>query len=79
MHPYAAHGEAYNLKGLIHGDISAGNVLIYPTLKRHPRTGEMKATRVALLADWELAQRVDQVDKGFIQTHRVVCRIQAMN
>ncbi|KAI0333046.1 hypothetical protein GY45DRAFT_376123 [Cubamyces sp. BRFM 1775] len=65
-----AHGQAYNGKGLIHRDISAGNILIYPTLRPHPVTGKMQATRVALLADWELAKRVNEDDEGPRQPDR---------
>ncbi|KAI0663922.1 hypothetical protein C8Q70DRAFT_905024 [Cubamyces menziesii] len=56
-----AHGEAYKRKGLIHRDISAGNILIYPKPMQTPG-GQVREVRVALLADWELAKRVDDDD-----------------
>ncbi|KAI0663935.1 hypothetical protein C8Q70DRAFT_210273 [Cubamyces menziesii] len=65
-----AHGQAYDRKGLIHRDISVGNVLIYPTLKKDKTTGKMQATRIALLADWELAKRIDEDDEGPRQPDR---------
>ncbi|KAH9889432.1 hypothetical protein C8Q73DRAFT_654349 [Cubamyces lactineus] len=64
-----AHGEAYKRKGLIHRDISAGNILIYP--KPMPtQGGQAREVRVALLADWELAKRVDDDDDGPRQPDR---------
>ncbi|KAI0663943.1 hypothetical protein C8Q70DRAFT_210444 [Cubamyces menziesii] len=58
-----AHGEAFTRKGFIHQDISAENVLIFPTLRRSPRSGEMQVVRTGLLANWELARHVDEVDE----------------
>ncbi|KAH9889416.1 hypothetical protein C8Q73DRAFT_793613 [Cubamyces lactineus] len=56
------HGEAYNRKKLIHRDISAGNVLIYPKVTVG-ENGELEEDRLPLLADWELAKRVDEPDE----------------
>ncbi|KAL1948374.1 hypothetical protein VTO73DRAFT_12449 [Trametes versicolor] len=51
-----AHEEAYKL-GIIHRDISAGNILIY----REPASGDW----VGLLNDWELSKKlVDQTEEG---------------
>ncbi|OSD00271.1 hypothetical protein PYCCODRAFT_1414665 [Trametes coccinea BRFM310] len=50
------HGEAYKRKGLLHRDISAGNVLMYP--KQVAVKGKIIEARVGILADWELAKRV---------------------
>lgn len=59
-----AHEEAYKL-GIIHRDISAGNILIY----REPASGDW----VGLLNDWELSKKlVDQTEEGR-QPDRTVC------
>ncbi|KAJ2972400.1 hypothetical protein NUW54_g12276 [Trametes sanguinea] len=50
------HGNAYKRKGLLHRDISAGNVLMYP--KQVVVKGKTVEARVGILADWELAKRV---------------------
>ncbi|KAI0333045.1 hypothetical protein GY45DRAFT_1368798 [Cubamyces sp. BRFM 1775] len=57
-----AHGEAYNRKGLIHRDISAGNVLIYPRVVVG-EDGVLLEDREPLLADWELAKNVNEPDE----------------
>ncbi|KAH9889423.1 hypothetical protein C8Q73DRAFT_158328 [Cubamyces lactineus] len=64
-----AHGQAYNRKGLIHRDISAGNILIYPKPMRN-NAGKVEEVRIALLADWELAKRIDEADEGPRQPDR---------
>ena len=50
-----AHWGAYK-KGIIHGDISDGNVLIYPVETWDEKTQHWTVTRRALLADWELSK-----------------------
>ncbi|KAI0653534.1 hypothetical protein C8Q70DRAFT_1059246 [Cubamyces menziesii] len=50
-----AHGEAYRRKGLIHGDISPGNVLIYPDLVFNGE-GVLEEAPKPLLVDWESAK-----------------------
>ncbi|KAI0827900.1 hypothetical protein BC628DRAFT_1317480 [Trametes gibbosa] len=53
----AAHAEAYNI-GIIHCDISAGNILLYPSSKTLGRWD-------GLLNDWELAKNLtDRNEKG---------------
>ncbi|KAI9062408.1 hypothetical protein FKP32DRAFT_844181 [Trametes sanguinea] len=54
----AAHGDAYVRKGLLHRDISAGNVLIYP--KQVVTDSGVIEDPVGILADWELAKKVDE-------------------
>ena len=51
-----AHWGAYK-KGIIHGDISDGNVLILPVEKVGP-DGKLRVSRIGMLADWELSKRV---------------------
>ncbi|KAH9889430.1 hypothetical protein C8Q73DRAFT_707543 [Cubamyces lactineus] len=64
-----AHGHAYNRKRLIHRDISAGNVLIYPKPVTD-KNGSVREVRVGLLADWELAKCIDDHDDGPRQPDR---------
>ncbi|KAJ3002583.1 hypothetical protein NUW54_g5770 [Trametes sanguinea] len=62
-----AHENAYRRKGLLHRDISAGNVLILPKLvSAGDETIEMS---VGILADWELAKEVDES-----KTERAPCQ-----
>ncbi|KAI0663928.1 hypothetical protein C8Q70DRAFT_1049473 [Cubamyces menziesii] len=58
-----AHGDAYERKGLIHRDISAGNVLIYPDATPD-KNGDVYESRVGLLADWEIAERISENGSG---------------
>ena len=51
-----AHGQAYK-KGVIHRDVSAGNVLIH--IKEKVVNGELVQKRVGLLMDWELSKRIN--------------------
>ncbi|KAH9889422.1 hypothetical protein C8Q73DRAFT_707508 [Cubamyces lactineus] len=53
-----AHGEAYTRKKLIHQDISAGNVLIYPEYVCGAN-GVVTEKLKPLLADWDMAKRID--------------------
>ncbi|KAI0753140.1 hypothetical protein C8Q80DRAFT_1150239 [Daedaleopsis nitida] len=52
----SAHGQAYK-KGVIHRDISAGNVLIIVT--ERVVDGQLSQERDGILTDWELSTRVD--------------------
>ncbi|CDO69600.1 hypothetical protein BN946_scf184875.g3 [Trametes cinnabarina] len=52
-----AHQDAYNLAGVMHRDISVGNILILPY-----RDGE-NTEYSGLLADWELSKRVEDETK----------------
>ncbi|OSD00249.1 hypothetical protein PYCCODRAFT_1469576 [Trametes coccinea BRFM310] len=63
-----AHGQAFTRKGILHRDISAGNVLIYP--KEVIANGTVTVKRVALLADWELAKTVTETEDGPRQPDR---------
>ncbi|KAI8970802.1 hypothetical protein BD414DRAFT_540688 [Trametes punicea] len=63
-----AHGQAYRRKGLIHRDISAGNVLIYP--RQTVVNGKTLELRGGLLADWELAKSVHDDDDAPRQPDR---------
>ncbi|KAH9889421.1 hypothetical protein C8Q73DRAFT_793618 [Cubamyces lactineus] len=65
----SAHGEAYNRKGLIHRDISAGNILICYELVRN-EDGTLEKVAKPLLADWELAKRVNESDEKARQPDR---------
>ncbi|KAI0333041.1 hypothetical protein GY45DRAFT_1320339 [Cubamyces sp. BRFM 1775] len=65
----SAHGEAYERKGLIHRDISAGNILICPQLVRS-EDGTVEEIATPLLADWELAKRVNDPDEKARQPDR---------
>ena len=51
-----AHGDAY-VKGVIHRDVSAGNVLIH--IIEEVVSGQLVQIRVGLLTDWELSKRTD--------------------
>ncbi|TFK79591.1 hypothetical protein K466DRAFT_592319 [Polyporus arcularius HHB13444] len=51
-----AHGQAHK-KGVVHRDISAGNVLIY--IRESVVDGQLVQKRVGILTDWELSKRTD--------------------
>nr|VWO95685.1 Amidohydrolase family protein [Ganoderma boninense] len=55
----SAHDQAYQA-GILHRDISAGNVLIQ--IKEVVKDGKLVRTRDVLLTDWELSKRLDQSD-----------------
>ncbi|KAI0767096.1 hypothetical protein C8Q74DRAFT_1369944 [Fomes fomentarius] len=55
-----AHSGAYK-KGILHRDISDGNVLIFPRETIGP-DGKVTVSRIGILADWELSKRVDDPD-----------------
>ncbi|KAL6308496.1 hypothetical protein BKA93DRAFT_891882 [Sparassis latifolia] len=52
-----AHQQALEKVGIIHLDVSAGNILINETLI--PFDGELHLWRVGMLCDWELAKSID--------------------
>ncbi|RPD57718.1 hypothetical protein L226DRAFT_525038 [Lentinus tigrinus ALCF2SS1-7] len=54
-----AHGRAYE-KGVIHRDVSAGNVLI--CIKEEIVDGRLVQTRTGMLTDWELSKRRNSPD-----------------
>ncbi|RDX49302.1 hypothetical protein OH76DRAFT_1382400 [Lentinus brumalis] len=54
-----AHGQAHK-KGVVHRDISAGNVLIY--IRESVVDGQLVQERVGILTDWELSKRTDAPD-----------------
>ncbi|KAI0333028.1 hypothetical protein GY45DRAFT_1368783 [Cubamyces sp. BRFM 1775] len=64
-----AHGQAYKRKGLIHRDISAGNVLIYPELVVNEE-GVLEEVPKPLLADWELAECANSSEEAPRQPDR---------
>ncbi|KAI0765455.1 hypothetical protein C8Q74DRAFT_1205940 [Fomes fomentarius] len=51
-----AHSAAYTLCGIIHRDVSAGNILILPKVVED--SGRYYITRVGILSDWELSKDV---------------------
>ncbi|PIL33501.1 hypothetical protein GSI_04124 [Ganoderma sinense ZZ0214-1] len=55
----SAHDQAYQA-GILHRDISAGNVLIQ--VKEVVKDGKLVRFRDVLLTDWELSKRLDQSD-----------------
>ncbi|KAI0765475.1 hypothetical protein C8Q74DRAFT_1056448 [Fomes fomentarius] len=52
-----AHGAAYTLCGIIHRDVSAGNILILPQVVERP--GKCRIVRYGILSDWELSKKVE--------------------
>ena len=67
-----AHEAAFEA-GYLHRDISAGNILIY--LKND---GKGTIVRVGILADWELAKRLDDNSKDARQPDRTVSTISSL-
>ncbi|KAI0765464.1 hypothetical protein C8Q74DRAFT_1336563 [Fomes fomentarius] len=51
-----AHSAAYTLCGIIHRDVSAGNILILPKVVED--SDRYYITRVGILSDWELSKEV---------------------
>ncbi|KAI0765468.1 hypothetical protein C8Q74DRAFT_1169001, partial [Fomes fomentarius] len=52
-----AHCAAYTLCGIIHRDVSAGNILILPKVVE--RSGKCRIVRHGILSDWELSKKVE--------------------
>ncbi|OSD00256.1 hypothetical protein PYCCODRAFT_1469588 [Trametes coccinea BRFM310] len=63
VHCIAAHGDAYNRKGLLHGDISSGNVLMYPK-QVVVVDGKPVEQWSGILIDWEFAKKVKKSETG---------------
>ncbi|KAM5538359.1 hypothetical protein V8D89_007961 [Ganoderma adspersum] len=63
----SAHDQAYKA-GILHRDISAGNVLIQ--VKEIVKNGKVVRTRDALLTDWELSKHLDQSEQDPRQPDR---------
>ncbi|KAI0696572.1 hypothetical protein C8T65DRAFT_583309, partial [Cerioporus squamosus] len=53
-----AHADAVAKAHILHGDISAGNVLISPTVIRSEQDGELRVVWKGLLIDWESSRPV---------------------
>ncbi|KAH9889980.1 hypothetical protein C8Q73DRAFT_146831 [Cubamyces lactineus] len=51
-----AHEQAAKI-GILHRDISGGNILIYPRVDDHPTAGKV-VSMIGLLTDWELSKDV---------------------
>ena len=49
-----AHAQAYDVCGYIHRDVSAGNILLLPIIRRAGKTGSVYWQ--GILTDWELAK-----------------------
>ncbi|KAI0739907.1 hypothetical protein C8Q80DRAFT_1357571 [Daedaleopsis nitida] len=62
LHSIYAHKGAYELCGIIHRDVSVGNILIYP--KYIPGSNGRKGMVfwVGMLCDWELAKKITVED-----------------
>ncbi|KAI0648523.1 hypothetical protein C8Q79DRAFT_877064, partial [Trametes meyenii] len=55
---YVAHWDAHDNAGIMHRDVSGGNVLIYPRVEYDPDTNDMFIRWTGLLADWEMSKPV---------------------
>ena len=55
---FLAHGSAYQ-KGVMHRDVSAGNVLIFPR-EYIDEEGTLQVDRDGMLTDWELSKDVEE-------------------
>ncbi|KAI0806764.1 hypothetical protein C8Q74DRAFT_1341797 [Fomes fomentarius] len=51
-----AHAEAYKKAKIIHRDVSAGNILICPTVIRDEKDGKLRVVWRGILSDWELSK-----------------------
>jgi len=66
MRSISAHKEAYEVLGIIHRDVSAGNIMIIISSTKDDRRG--------LLNDWDLARKIKDVKAGGAKQHeRTVC------
>ena len=72
LSPGIGHRDAYELAGILHRDISAGNLLIVPI----DGQGDEGILYKGVLNDWELAERISRrTVPGFVYpTRRRVCR-----
>ena len=55
INSYVAHEQAWTLCHYVHRDVSAGNILIYPTLMR-TNDGRWAVFWKGILSDWELGK-----------------------
>lgn len=55
---HSAHADAVYKAHTLHGDVSAGNVLICPTVVRSDVDGKLRVVWRGVLIDWELARPV---------------------
>ncbi|KAI0787344.1 hypothetical protein C8Q74DRAFT_1348287 [Fomes fomentarius] len=55
-HAMKAHSEAFTLCGIMHRDVSAGNILILPRVVE--LSGRRHIMRCGILTDWELSKKV---------------------
>ena len=62
LFPSLAHEAAYSLKNVLHRDISGGNILIYPRVRRDRNGRNPQMVWSGLLSDWELAKPIDTVE-----------------
>ena len=58
-----AHQEAFEKCNIIHRDVSAGNILIFPVINYLARNRCFAVSMKGLLSDWELAKII--VEKTF--------------
>ena len=74
---FAAHYQAATnpQTRLLHRDISGGNILIYPKVKRDNDGTKCTIVWTGLLVDWELSKPVDddQAPSKASQAERMVC------
>ena len=56
---HTAHSRAWKEYGILHGDISEGNILICPTISKK-KDGKEVVVWHGMLIDWELARFVDK-------------------
>ena len=68
------HGEAYELCGYLHRDVSAGNILILPMIGPTTKSGGFLVLWSGVLSDWELAKKIPEKDEKLKarQPHRTV-------
>ncbi|KAI0739922.1 hypothetical protein C8Q80DRAFT_1357582 [Daedaleopsis nitida] len=69
-----AHEQAYHKGRYFHGDVSDGNLMIYPTTRT--RDGKRRVKWKGMLTDWEFACPViDDIVKRGLPTHKMGTRI----
>ncbi|KAI1784581.1 hypothetical protein LXA43DRAFT_901342 [Ganoderma leucocontextum] len=57
------HGQAYELCGILHRDVSAGNILILPVIGPAAKAGGFLVLWSGVLSDWELAKKLPGKDE----------------
>ena len=55
---FLGHADAVNKCGLLHRDISSGNILILPMFEEKPGDLELCVIWKGLLCDWELSEPI---------------------